>query len=143
MLAKLHPLAMVSLVALSLQAQASSEGVTRQIPVNDDFIEGTVRMSGAAGRLDFRINIINANNVLELCGVMAVSGTTKREFDRFLRDSAFEINDKKVVKDLRYWNRTNRNQLDVAVANCRSTGIRVNAKIDSIGMAWSKKQYRE
>jgi len=140
---KLIFLITVPLVALSLDAQAASDGITRQIPVTADFIEGSVGSGGTAGGIEYRINLTVANNFIELCGAVAYSNVRlKIQYRNFLRDSAFVINGKKVVKDLRYWNTVNRRAWKSAKANCRSTGIKANTKIKDIDIAWSKRTYR-
>ena len=136
------------LIAISLTAVVSNSNIaysqiTRQIPVTDDFLEGSIGLSGAPGGIEYRLKILEANNYIELCGAVAYTNAQARAaYQAFLRDSAFVINGQKVIKNLTYWNTSNHRAWGSARANCRSTGVRANSRIDSIDMDWSSKSYR-
>lgn len=131
-------LAILTLFPPSLHAA----DVTRQIPVDDKFSKGDVAFQGTNNGFDYRVTVINANGMLEVCGaVMYKRGSTKSTFRRFLKDSAFTVNGKKVVQDLSYWN-TAKSGWSGARANCQSLGIRSDAKIDKMNIRWSKRAYR-
>lgn len=135
--------AVVAMSAFFSQTHGQSDKITRQIPTSQDFIKGRVIMTEGAGRFDYLVNLIVANGTIELCGVLAFAGGAKKnEWRKFLQDSAFEINGKKVIKDLSYWNQTTRDKLYSSQANCRSTGVKESTRVDSLGMAWSQKIYR-
>ncbi len=132
-----------SLVAVLADTSVVHGDITRQIPVTDEFIEGSFGLSGAAGGMEYRVKIIVANNMIEFCGAVAYTNPQARSAYRaFLRDSAFLINGQKVLKDMTYWNTANHRAWGSAKANCRSTGVPANAKIDSIDMDWSSKTHR-
>jgi hypothetical protein len=129
------------LLSAALSTQAMADDVTRQIRVTDKFEEGRIGSDVGADRIDFLFNLIVVNNTIELCGVYAVGAGAPGSFNGFLRDSGFKINGRRVIKGLKYWNRVDRSELRTAMANCRSTGIPANAKIDSLDFAWSRRAY--
>ena len=133
----------ISLTAVMSDTNIAHSQITRQIPVTDDFLEGSIGLRGDAGGIEYRLKILEANNYIELCGAVAYTNAQARAAYRaFLRDSAFVINGRKVIKDLTYWNTSNHRAWGSAKANCRSTGVRANSQIDSIDMDWSSKSYR-
>ncbi|MDU8943480.1 hypothetical protein [Ovoidimarina sediminis] len=143
MLGRLLIMSVAALMAFTFTASSSSEKITRQIPVTEDFIEGRIGSTEGGNSFKYRVYVLPVNGVLEFCGVLAFGpGTYERDFKRFLRDSGFRINGKVVLKDLTYWNVAKRGELDRSVANCQSTGVSANTKVTSLSMAWSKRRYR-
>ena len=136
----LFRLILASALLLPLATQAAD--ITRQIPVDDKFAKGDVTFQGTNNGFDYRLTVINAKGNLEVCGaILYRRGSTGSTFRRFLKDSAFEVNGRKVVKDLSYW-RVAKSSWSGAKANCTSLGIKSNAKIDKMNVAWSRRAYR-
>ena len=129
-------------LALFLPMATQAAEITRQIPVDDKFAKGDIAFQGTKNGFDYRLTVINAKGNLEVCGaILFKPGSTKSTFKRFLKDSAFMVNGKKVVKDLSYW-RVATSGWSKAQANCTPLGVKSNAKIDKMRVYWSKRGYR-
>ena len=89
--------------ALTMASAVHAAGITREVPVTSKFVGNTIGTTAGSEGMEYKINVIVAKGIIEVCGaVLFRRGTTKDKYRGFLRDSAFTINGKKVVKDLTY-----------------------------------------
>lgn len=127
-----------------LSGVASAQSISRQIPVDSSFADAEFSWQGMPGGYEYRIKLIDANGIIELCGVGVYTNAQLRQtVDRLLRGAQLKINGRTVIRGFRYFNRVNHpSQLNRAVANCKSTGVRVPRGEIDIDIDWPDGTFR-
>ncbi|SMX34025.1 hypothetical protein [Actibacterium lipolyticum] len=129
---------------MSVFASASSAAdISRQIPVDEEFVPMELGGGSIAPWYVFRIKIIEVNGMFEVCGAGRFSNAQVRgQARRFLRHSGMKVNGKKLIQDLTYFSRVKKiSQLDTAQANCRATNVKAPKGEANFEMDWSSKTY--
>ncbi len=118
-------ISVVAAMMLALAAPVSAQNVTRQIPVDANFSEGTLGWNQTGAKYEYRINIIVVNGVLEFCGVGASNDIyVRRGENMLLRGAKLKMNGRTILQDFSFFARARSiNQLNRSNANCRSTGV--------------------
>ena len=145
----MHRFALGAALALSLIAGQASQAVaqsniSRQIPVDGDFIDSEISWQSLPGGYQFKLNVIAVDGKFEVCGVGTSTNAQTRRFERrLLRGAKFTVNDRPILTDLSFFNRVSRpSQLDTAIANCRATGVAVPRGRVSFGIDWPEGRFR-
>lgn len=137
----------VALGALALHAAgplAAHQDITRQIPVDAGFGDGSLTWPGLPGGYHFKLRIIAADGRLEICGVGVFTDAYSRSQERsVLRAAKFKMNGRTILEDLSYFARVNRrSDLDRGTANCRATSAAIPQAEVSFEIDWPDKRYR-
>ena len=138
-------LAVCATIMLASGANAKQIEITRQIPVDETFVDFSAGNSdGFAGGIETRMKIIAPDGVIELCGAIAYTNPQLRNiYKKILRNTYFKVNETPVFKGLHYFNNAKRaKSLGTSKANCRSTGVKVPKGKPEFGFDFPKGRYR-
>ncbi|HHI71892.1 MAG TPA: hypothetical protein ENJ91_12885 [Rhodobacteraceae bacterium] len=119
-------------------SQARAVKLSRQIPVDKSFAEGELKWSDGFGAYKFLWNVGVFNGEIEICGVGYFTNIQSMSQSKdALRRAYIIYQDKKIMRDLRYFARVKRrSQLKTATANCRTTGVPAPKARFNVKLGW-------
>ncbi|MDH3263789.1 MAG: hypothetical protein OEM24_07310 [Paracoccaceae bacterium] len=131
-------------VGIGPAAIAEAEEISRQVPVDAEFGEGSVRWNGLPGGYFFKARVIAVDGRLEVCGVGAFTDAyTRSQETAVLRETKLTMNGQPILEDLSFFARVNRRrELDSATANCRRTSASVPRDEATFGIDVPSKRFR-
>lgn len=141
---KVKILMCAALLAASATLPASAQQIT-QIAQDKDFQDANMRWTGATAKgYDGRIAVKVMGGNLVLCGVGVTTNIQlSSAITKGLRGGTVKLNGKTVLKDFSYFAKArNASDLKTAKANCKSTGVPVPKKIDSLQVRYGKATFR-
>lgn len=117
-----------------------AQKISRQIPVDSDFQDTAVTLSGQPDLYKMKVKLIVVGGKLEFCGIGSFKSLQYRDgVMRGLRTTKLRVNGNVVLSGINYFSRVNRsNQMASSKANCRATGVPAPSRIDSIEFDWGK-----
>lgn len=120
--------ALVTCSALLAQPAFSKDRrVNGQVPMDDAFVENTLRFQGIGGKMTYRLAIKGRNGNLGVCGVVHYGNSQLRSISKkFLRTLTLDMNGQTILKDLSFLTvAKSKKKVDTTPASCVFTNIRI------------------
>ncbi|MCY4336750.1 MAG: hypothetical protein OXC60_19010 [Litoreibacter sp.] len=135
-----------TVLALSLAGPALAQNkVTRQIPVDSEFNDVSMRWSGATpGGYKALSKLIVVNGVLELCGVgVSTNIQLNQAIAKGLRGGKLKFDGKTVVKNFSFFAKARSERaLRKTPANCVSTGHPASKPVEFVDFSYGDATFR-
>ncbi len=98
-------------------------GVSRQVPVDSDFVDGSLIWSAHLGRYDYRWGIRVLDGYFEVCGVGShASSYSRSQSNAVMRKASIEFEGRKILEDLSFFADAGYSaDLKAHPANCKRT----------------------
>ncbi len=121
----------ISLI-FAVTSVASARDITRTIDVDGNFGEGSVKFTDTGAGIEYRIQIIVVDDVIEFCGAFAYRGKRfyRSASDQVLHFAKLTMNGKTILRDFRFFRAGTRSKpWEGQKADCVSTGVAAPDKV--------------
>lgn len=141
----LHRLTLAICTCVATLTIAQAGEATREIPVTDKFVDGSMTWSGMPGGYEYKWKIFITDGMYEVCGVGVYTSNRARQASRNVMRRAWVENKEgqKLMRDMRFFSRVKQpEQLATAMATCKSTGQPAPIGDWSVRLAWDPSSAR-